>query len=258
MHITKYGWGLLVAAFLALVVGCAPAPKIEVVQQFQAAQEAFDKAASEGDFLRAASLYQSILDDGCRSGAVLYNQGNAFMLAGQRGRAIASYRRAQRYRPRDPFLDHNLAYALQAPSLDAGRSVVDYFLFWQNWSSYAAKFQLLAIVGLATFAIGIGAIVFSGRFRLSYVGWAGLALTVLLAASAAYDWYRFDVLEHGVVVVPEVVARKGNGESYAPAFTQSLSEGTEFLVAEHRGDWVLIHLPGNQEGWVRQDDVSLY
>jgi hypothetical protein len=243
---------------LVLFVGCAPTPDMDVVQQFQAAQQAFDNAETEDDFLRVASLYQAILDRGCQSGAVLFNQGNALMRAGQRGRAIASYRLAQRYRPRDPFLDHNLTYALRTPAGGARRSTIDYFLFWQGWISYAAKFQLLAIAALATFAMGVAAIVFNGRFRLAYVAWAGLALTILLAASAAYDWYRFDVLEHGVVVAPEVVARKGNGESYAPAFTQSLPEGTEFLVNEHRGDWVLIQLPGNQEGWVRRDDVLLY
>ena len=258
MDVTNRWWRLSLVVCLILVVGCAPTPDMEVVQQFQAAQQAFDNAETEDDFLRVASLYQAILDGGCQSGTVLYNQGNAFMRAGQRGRAIASYRQAQRYRPRDPFLDHNLNYALGAPARNARRSTIDYFLFWQDWLSYAAKFQLLAIAALVTFAIGIAAIVFRGRFRLAYVGWVGLALTILLASSAAYDWYRFDVLEHGVVVASEVVARKGNGESYAPAFTQPLSEGTEFLVNEHRGDWVLIQLAENQEGWVRREDVVVY
>lgn len=250
--------GLWSAVFIALIAGCASVPDMEVVQQFQAAQQAFDSAQTEDDFLRAASLYQAILDRGCQSGAVLYNQGNAFVRAGQPGRAIASYRRAQRYRPRDPLLNHNLAFAMQAPTQDARRSTVEYFLFWQDWISYAAKFQLMAIAGLATFAIGVAAIALNSRRGLSYVGWVGLALTVLLTASAAYDWYRFDVLEHGVLVAPDIVARKGNGESYAPAFTQPLSEGTEFLITEQRGDWVSIRLPGDQEGWVRRDDVVLY
>ena len=52
------------------------------------------------------------LDRGQISGAVLYNQGNAFMQAGQRGRAIAAYRQARRYLGPDLFLEANLAYAL--------------------------------------------------------------------------------------------------------------------------------------------------
>jgi hypothetical protein len=242
----------------ALVAGCARAPEMQVVQRFQTAQELFDAAETSQDFLRAAAVYQSILDEGCRSGAVLYNQGNAFMRAGQRGRAIACYRRAERYRPRDPFLDHNLQVALGSNESPADKSLIDYFFFWQNWISYAGKFQLLALSALATFALGIAALVVSRKYHLVPLAWIGLAITCLLTASAAYDWYRFDLLEHGVVVVPEVVARKGNGDSYAPAFTQPLREGTEFLVSEHRDDWLLIQLPGDQEGWVPREDVVLY
>ena len=79
-----------------------------------------------------------------------------------------------------------------------------------------------------------------------------LALTVILAASAVYDWYRFERTEHGVVVQPEVVARKGNAESYDPAFTEPLKEGTEFRVLERRGTWLQIQLPGGIAGWVPQ------
>ena len=108
----KVGLILLLTVLSAWTAGCARSPDMESAQQFQAAQATFDAAETPEDFLRAAGLYQAILDRGYQSGAVLYNQGNAFMRAGQRGRAIACYRQAQRYRPRDPYLDHNLRYAL--------------------------------------------------------------------------------------------------------------------------------------------------
>ena len=96
-----------VAASLALVVssGCGRGVDLDVSRTFQEAQETFDDAEAPEDFLRAAGLYQSILERGVVSGVVLYNQGNAYMRAGQRGRAIAAYRQAQRYRPRDPYLE---------------------------------------------------------------------------------------------------------------------------------------------------------
>ena len=56
-------------------------------------------------------MYQSLLDRGIRSGAILYNQGNAFMKAGHRGQAIAAYLEAKRYLPRNPYLDANLRFA---------------------------------------------------------------------------------------------------------------------------------------------------
>jgi hypothetical protein len=231
---------------------------MQVAQQFQAAQAAFDSAQTPEDFLRAAGLYQAILDGGCRSGAVLYNQGNAFMRAGQRGRAIACYRQAQRYRPRDPFLEHNLRYALGSASSSNERSMFDYIFFWQRWISHGAEFRLLAAVAAVTFLIGVAALLVQNRRWLVYVGWVGLAACCLIAASAAYNWYRFDAVQRGVIVTDEVVARKGNGDSYAPAFTQPLSEGTEFNVVEQRGQWLLIRLSGDKEGWVGEEDAVVY
>ena len=102
----------LVAGSLAASSGCGGRVDPTMFSQFQRAQEAFDQAQQPDEFLRVAALYQEMLDTGLVSGAVLYNQGNAFMRAGQRGRALACYRQAVRYRPRDPYLAANLNYAL--------------------------------------------------------------------------------------------------------------------------------------------------
>ncbi|MBN2293869.1 MAG: tetratricopeptide repeat protein [Pirellulales bacterium] len=246
---------------LALVVakGCALRPDLEVSRKFQEAQAIFDEASSPEDFLHAAAVYQEILDSGMRSGAVLFNQGNALMRAGQPGRAIAAYRQAQRYRPGDPYLEANLQYALGNVADEAGRSrpLFEYVLFWQDWISYAGKFRLLGAAALATFLLACGGLFVSSRLpsRLAIVG---LVVTVILAVSAAYDWNRFDRVQHGVIVADHVVARKGNNESYKPAFTQPLEDGTEFSVLERRGDWIQIRLPGNQDGWIEDSAAVVY
>lgn len=246
-----------VAAIVLVAVGCSRAPDV-VLEKFQAAQQAFDGAESTEDFLRAASLYQEVLDAGFVSGAVLYNQGNAFMRAGQRGRAIACYRQAKRYRPTDSRLDYNLRSALDASSLKRKRAVIDYLFFWQDWIGYRGKFQVMMCSGAITFVIGVVALYVGRRRWLAVLGWLGLLITLILSASAAYDGYRFDVVRHGVVIIDDVVARKGNAESYDQAFTQSLSEGTEFVAVEYRGDWLLIRLPGANEGWVKREQVVVY
>jgi len=98
------------------------------------------------------------------------------------------------------------------------------------------------------------------RRRRLFTLWAvgGLVLTLLFAFSAGYDWRRFDRIVHGTIVRQEVIARKGNAESYEPAFTEPLTEGVEFRRVEFRGGWLLVRLSGNEEGWVREDDVVLY
>jgi tetratricopeptide (TPR) repeat protein len=237
--------------------GCAGNPSAELAQQFQAAQATFDRAKTPEDFLRAAAMYQEILDSGFVSGAVLYNQGNAFQRAGQRGRAIACYRQAQRYRPRDPYLDHNLRSALNAPPAPA-RPLIEYLLFWQDWVSYGGKFRWFAGLGVVTFTVAVAALYVPRRRWLNAVAAAGLAGTLILGLSAGYDGYRFAALRHGVVAAREAVARKGNADSYEPAFTQPLAEGAEFEVREERGDWLLVRLSGAKEGWLRRDQVVVY
>ena len=66
------------------------------------------------------------------------------------------------------------------------------------------------------------------------------------------------LLQERQVVENEVVARKGNAQSYEPAFTEPLGEGTEFQVVDRRGDWILIRLAGDQEGWIEDDTALVY
>ncbi|MBI3271505.1 MAG: hypothetical protein HYZ53_21120 [Planctomycetes bacterium] len=269
---------VLACLVLALLAGCG-APDLDVSRKFQAAQEAFNHAAAPEDFLRAAALYQELLDAGIVSGAVLYDQGNAFMRAEKRGRAIAAYRRAQRYRPRDPYLEANLRLALGSDaaasstaagatsatgattagaSLDGRRGFLDQLLFWQGWLSYPEKFDLLVGFSAVAFLLGLASLVRPGRPALRRAVVAALALALLAAVTVARDAYANDFVRHGVVVVKEVVARKGNATSYEPAFTAPLAEGAEFTLLEARGEWLLIRLSGGPEGWIPADAAVTY
>jgi SH3-like domain-containing protein len=71
----------------------------------------------------------------------------------------------------------------------------------------------------------------------------------MLASCVAGTWRRTTQRE-GVVVTGEVVARKGDGASYAPAFRTPLHEGAEFRIAERRGDWLRIRLPDGRGCWI--------
>jgi tetratricopeptide (TPR) repeat protein len=260
----RYLTPILLAACLALpvvgYVGCSRAVDLRAAAELDQAQKAFDRAARSEDFLKVASMYDALRDRGMVSGAALYNQGNALVRAGQRGRAIAAYREATRYRPRDPRLRDNLDFALGSRG-DASvrRPLVGYVLFWQDWISYPAKFRMAGAAAVATFLLAVVGLFWQRRlFRRLAV--AGVVVTTLLCFAAAYDWYRFDYQKHGVVVEPKVIARMGYAESYQPAFTDPLAEGTEFTLVDRRGDWLLIRLPGdgNPEGWIEKNAAVVY
>jgi tetratricopeptide (TPR) repeat protein len=240
-----------------LLAGCGVSVDPTLYAKFQAAQEAFEQATSPEQFLRAAALYQEILDSGVVSGAVLYNQGNAFMRAGERGRALACYRQAKRYRPRDPYLHANLQNALPDSGAAGRKPIAEYLLFWQDWVSYSSKFTLSTVFALLTFGLAVIGL-YLWPAALKRCALVALLITLALVLSAVYDWYRFTHVKHGVIVSDQVVARKGDGESYEPAFTEPLAEATEFVVADRRNGWVLMRLGAAQEGWAPADAVVIY
>lgn len=254
------GCWTVAACFLAL---SARGADLDLARKLDRAQETFQQAASPEDYLRAAGLFQEILDAGAVSGAILYDQGNAYLRAGQVGRAIAAYRQAQRFRPRDPYLAANLEQALErAGQAEPSPSIWDQILFWRNWLGYREVFVAMVTMATVTFLFAAAAVLWPERGGLVwFCRRAALvpgALTVLLVAVAAYDWYRFAGTSHGVVTAAEVVARKGSGETYQPAFTKPLGEGTEFQVVDRRGDWLLIQLPSGPEGWIPSADAVTF
>jgi hypothetical protein len=241
---------------LPVLSGCRHSADKELVQKSQAAQQLFDTAKNPGDYAKAATLDQEIIDRWGPSGAVFYNQGNSWMQAGERGRAVAAYRQAQCYSPRIPFLDANLASAL-GDAQATRRPILETILFWQNWLSYAEKFYLTAACAAVLFAIGVAMLFTSARW-LRPVAWAVAVLTLVSAFSAGYDWHRFDAIQHGVTIQPQTIARKGNSATYEPAFTKPLGEATEFRLLERRGDWLLVRLADGNEAWIEDRAAAVY
>lgn len=248
--------GCIAILSVVLCGGCGQAANPDLVEKFDAAQAAFDNAKQPDDFVKAAMLDQEILDNWGPSGAVFYNQGNAWMQAGQPGRAVAAYRQAQRYSPRIQFLDANLATAL-GDAQAARRPVLETILFWQNWLSYPEKCYLAAVMAVIVFLLGVTMLFVSGQW-LRRVTWGALVLLAIAAFSVGYDWFRFDVEQHGVVIQSQTIARKGNAATYEPAFNNPLPESTEFRLVERRGNWLLIRLPDGNEGWIEDRAAVVY
>jgi len=255
-------WNLTAILLVTLQIGCGTAPDLESAREFQDVESAFAAAATSDEFSRVAARYDQLQSSGLVSGVVFFNQGNAWMRAGHPGRAIAAWRQAQRYRPRDPYLKANLENALNkcgstSPlALDDG--VAGYLFFWQDWLSYPEKFLLTSVFLLTMCLISLaGRFAVSDTLRKRLTVCSGV-LCVLVALSCVRDWQRFDRTIHGVVIQAGVEARKGNSETYEPAFTEPLSAGAEFVVLEQRADWCNIQLHELGTAWVQARDVVIY
>ncbi len=244
-------------------IGCLGRVDLEQSGKFQQAQKAFDTAmlkkdATAADFMPSVRLYREMLDSGVKSGAVYYNLGNALVKAGRPGEAVAMYRQSQQFLPRDPHVEANLRYALGPDAPVEQRSFLGSLLFWRDWLSYSEKFSLAGLCALVTFALAALALYIEPRRLLQRLAIGGVMVTTFAISTAAYDWYRFDYVQNGVIVAAETTAQTGPATSYPEAFTTPIHEGTEFLVIGQYGDWLNIRLPAGQEGWVRNNVVVKY
>src|SRR3954467_14398112 len=109
---------------------------------FVRALEGFDRAKTPREYRESAALLESLVADGFRSGAVYYNLGNAYFRAGEYGRAIAAYRKAKPYRPRDPYLEANLRQAISVAPGRLPEAPVPWWkhvFFWSTWLSFPEK-----------------------------------------------------------------------------------------------------------------------
>ena len=245
-----------------MIGGCGQTPDLETSRKLQGIESAFTQAKTPDDFALVASQYEQLGNNDFQSGALFYNIGNAWMRAGAPGRAIAAYRQAQRYRPRDPYLAANLQSALAATGRataatgDAG--VADYLLFWQEWVSYPEKLALTTSLLAAAIIASLLSQLTRHRSLCRRTAMGTGILTLLSVTSIALDWYDFDQTQHGVVIADEVIARKGNSENYEPAFTNALREGMEFVIVDHRTKWLQIQIDDSELAWIPTRTASLY
>ena len=250
---------LLVTVTLPFV-SCTGDVALESAQVFDQACEQLARAQSPTDALRAAAAFEELRRDGVDSGVLLYDLGNAYYRGGKLGEAIAAYRQAQIYHPRDPYLAANLALARRGTaSQDPPRTWVDTVVFWHDW---LGLHELRAVLLLAAAATSL-AILLTSLLPRARVVWHGVAACSALCVAAAaisfaLHWQRFERTERGVVTAAEVVARKGDDESFAPWINEPLRLGTEFIVRERRGEWLWIELGGELEGWIPADAAKTY
>jgi tetratricopeptide (TPR) repeat protein len=224
---------------------------------FLQAVETFESAKTPDDFRRSAELFESLVHNGLQSGIAFFNAGNAYFKSGDFGKAILCYRKAQQYRPRDPYLHANLQQALSSsPGRHVSQSVPLWkrLLFWGEWLSLSEKTNVATSAGVlaAVFA-------FLGYWRKSTLGiWlAAIAFGVSLAFAVEYvlsspDWLA---TPHAVVVT-ETIARKGTDDSYEPAFDRPLQDGAEFDVLDSTKGWTFGHFEGIGDGWVKNEHIA--
>jgi hypothetical protein len=230
---------------------------------FRQANELAAKAPDEARDLyeKSAMRFERIArEGGIHNGKLYYNIGNAYFRMKDIGRAILNYLRAEQYIPGDPNLKQNLAYArkkrLDEIEEKQETQVLKTLFFWH--------YDLSTKTRVITFTISFMFLWIFAAIRIfakkSFVGWSMAVvavLSVLMAGSLVIEEGNLHKTRPGVIISSEVVARKGNSETYEPSFKEPLHSGTEFSLIEDRGSWYHVELVDSRTCWVPSKDVEL-
>jgi tetratricopeptide (TPR) repeat protein len=238
---------------LLILIGCG-APATSGAPMAEA-----NRLYEEGGFVEAAARYQALVDAGAYDGRLYYNLGDAYFKAGDLGRAILNYRRAQRLLPRDGDVAANLklarAQTLDRIEIEDEGAVVEMVRRLIGWTTLEEAAVAALTLWTILCGLGIGAILWQRRRRvLLYLGGTVALLLLLGVLSIGIKLLDERRQPPAVVVAAEVDVRSGPGENYLTEFT--LHAGAEVRLVERRGDWVRIALPGDLQGWAPSDAVA--
>jgi tetratricopeptide repeat protein len=217
---------------------------------------------------KAMTLYQSavmrferiVKDGGIENGKLYYNIGNAYFRMNDLGMAIVNYLRAERLTPDDPNLQHNLQYArsrrIDRIEEEQKIKVLKTLFFWHYDLSAGTRFIALAIIS-ACFWITASLRIFYRKTFMNRIIICTAILLSLLAGSLVAEKVAVEKTQPGVIISPELTARKGNSRAYEPAFEEPLHAGTEFVLIEERENWLHVELSDSRRCWVPEDGAIL-
>lgn len=261
-------WLLAVLALVPLAVHAMT--RQEAQETFRQANALFrqandlsakDPGAARGLYAQAAMHYERLVGEGgIRNGKIYYDLGNTYFRMGDLGRAILNYRRAKLLIPGDADLARNLDEARSRRSdrivEPEPQLVLKTLFFWHYDLPLAWKRGLFLALSLLFWACA-SLYLFAPRPSIRWAMAVTGALALLLLGSLAVDQAALLRDRSGVIVAPEVTARKGDGEAYQPSFQDPLHAGTEFTLVEKRPGWWEVRLPDGRECWLPETSSSL-
>lgn len=241
-------------------VAPAPNPRAAADALFDRAAELLpkDPAASKSLFTRAAAAYERLipLSEGQLDRASLsYNAGAAHQLAGDTGRAVLAFRRAQLLAPITPGLSERLAAAraqasgspetvAAAPTTDTSQWLLDLARSIPRsirWGVLAAASTLFWLLLLLRITIPAGAALRPRPLHL----WIPAIICLLTLPTIAALWRADSLARRDAVILVETTPRSQPDDRIgAPSTTAPFKTGRELHILEETSG-------GDGQPWLR-------
>lgn len=212
---------------------------------------------NQGNYEKAAGIFESITQRHVVNGDLYYNLGNAFYKKGDLGRSMLWYERALKIMPSDPDLlfNHHLVNGLLVDRAETGSNpVVDVLLFWKHrMSARTVSFSAIALFWLFTMVSLFRT--FKPVHWLRYPERVLFGFALLFIVSACYDYYRERWVRDAVVISDTISVRSGFSEDATELFR--LHTGTKVRVDEELRGYVKIRFSDSKIGWVEKKNIEI-
>ena len=210
------------------------------------------KGSGRETLLQSAAYYQTLTEErDIRNGEIFFNLGNAYLSAGETGRAILAYKKAARFMPMNSQLKYNYNLAREKvinKNRETPRTQLKNILFFFHYD-IPGKLKALIILILSLLFWGI---LILNLYKPGFLKLALIPLVPLIILGASLLWEAGSEKFHPelVLVAGKTEARKGDAASYAPAFDAPLGGGTTAIRLEDAGDWWQIQLETGDTCWI--------
>ncbi|MBK9293780.1 MAG: tetratricopeptide repeat protein [Oligoflexia bacterium] len=211
--------------------------------QYDAARSEFLKLADETQFRFTA----------------FYNLGNVAIKQGRVGEALAYYRKAQKYKPRDSALNFNILFVTQQNKILPPAGAITFFdILKQEVLSKFTFFEVSILNFIILLLFFYGCIRFlvkrSAKDQESYLPTQLIIFSVLLGLCSFMTGFKlFDSYIDRATIITKAELKSGPNETNA-ALTE-IQEGSEVYVVAASGPWNQVTIPGSLTGWVKQEQL---
>ena len=245
---------ILQCAAICLLLSTSALGKDYQTTLLKDAHTLFRSATNSSMYAETAEQYEFLIhEEGIRNGELFYNAGNSWFMAGNLGRAVLNYRRAEQLIPGNKDLQHNLKSTkeLRADLIPdkEPHPLAARFLGWHLHTSTAFRWFLFSMCWVLFWGAWFWMRRTAKKEPRIVVGLTGICSLVLLT-SLVSEAIINQQSQPGVITAKEVIARKGDGNMYAPTFLEPLHAGTEFKQFDARGGWRHIELADGRTCWI--------
>jgi tetratricopeptide (TPR) repeat protein len=242
------GFGIVRVSLVLVMIFLSGAANAEVPRTFIDGVEHY-RDEKYGD---AAEAFQKVADSGVSNGALYYNLGNAYLKAGDVGRAVLWYERASELTPGDPDLVFNLNYArslvVDEPG-DGGVEVARILFFWNHLLSRQAVIQAALTASVVFWLLVWIRSLKPVRVLRLFVYPTALA-ALIFSATAFYNYYERAYNPAAIVLAQELPVRSGLSDQATELF--ALHAGSRVRVEKRRNGFVRITFAEGKIGWVKE------